>query len=110
MNKNWIIAMVLILAVVVVFAACKSNEKEEVTTQSTTQSTTQPIIEETDEITNETETDDGELELLPGDDLIIPEGDYSDEGALIIGGNSSDNTLDFSSNSSGEDSIGWSDL
>ena len=106
MNKNWIIALVLILAVVVVFAACKGNENEE-TPQSTTQ--TESTIDTSTESTTEVESDD-ELNLIPADDLIIPDGDFSDEGALIIGGNSSDNELSFSSNNSGEDHISWDEL
>ncbi len=102
MNKNWIIALVLILAVVVVFAACKGNESEEITTQSTTQSSTPSVTEPA----SDTESDDTDLELIPGDDLIISDSDYNDEGALVIGGDSSNDSFD----NSGEDSISWEEI
>ncbi len=106
MNKSWIIALVLILAVVVVFAACKGNESEEITTQPTTQPTTQSEAPSATEPVSDTESDDTDLELIPGDDLIISDDDYNDEGALIIGGNTSDNSFD----NSGEDSISWDEI
>ncbi|MBQ4572751.1 MAG: hypothetical protein IJA80_05690 [Clostridia bacterium] len=92
--KKWIIALVLILAVVIVFAACKGNEKEETPSQTPTQST--------EPASNDESTDD-ELDIVPGDDLIISDNEYhEDENPIIIGGGSADN--------SGEDSIDWSEI
>ena len=91
--KKWIIALVLILAVVVVFAACKGNGKEETPSQTPTQST--------EPASNDESTDD-ELELIPGNDLVISDEDFNDENTIIIGGGSNDN--------SGEDSIDWSEI
>ena len=102
MNKSWIIALILILAVVVVFAACKGNEGEEITTQPTTQSEAPSATEPASDI----ETDDTDIDLVPGDGLIIPDDDYNDEDALIIGGNSSGNFF----NNTGEDSISWDEI
>ena len=92
--KKWIIALVLILAVVVVFAACKGNDVEEPSTQPTTESTTEPV--------SDTESTDDEFELIPGDDLVISDEDFNDENTIIIGGGSSENA--------GEDSIDWSEI
>ena len=92
--KKWIIALVLILAVVVVFAACKGNDVEEPSTQPTTESTTGPV--------SDTESTDDEFELIPGDGLIISDEDFDDENVLIIG--------DGSSVDSGEATIEWSEI
>lgn len=89
MNNKWIIALVLLLAVVVVFAACKGNEKEETPSQTPTQSTTEPV------------TDD-ELEILPGDDIVVSDDDFKGENVIVIGGDSSGNT--------GEDTISWDEI
>lgn len=92
--KKWIIALVLILAVVIVFVACKGNDVEEPSTQ--------PTIESTTDSAGDTESNDDELELIPGDDLVISDEDFNDENAIVIGGGSSDNA--------GEDSIDWSEI
>ena len=92
--KKWIIALVLILAVVIVFAACKGKDAEEPSTQPTTESTTEPV--------SDTESNDIGLEIIPGDDLIISDEDFNDENAIIIGGGSSEN--------SGEDTIDWAEI
>ena len=88
MNNKWIIALVILLAVVVVFAACKGNEVEEPATQSTTESTT--------ELTND------DIEVIPGDELILNDEAFTDGNAIVIGGGSTDNTE--------EDGIDWSEI
>ncbi len=88
MNNKWIIALVILLAVVVVFAACKGNEAGEPATQSTTESTT--------ELTND------DIEVVPGDELILNDEAFTDGNAIVIGGNSADN--------SEEDGIDWSEI
>ncbi len=105
MSKKWIIALVLLLAVVVVFAACRSKEVEEPTTEITTELTTAPTTEEQpteyvsadDEKTSESET----LVITPGT------GDFSDDdfdsgNGIQIG--------DPSDNSGASGSISWSEI
>jgi hypothetical protein len=93
MNKNWIIALVLLLAVVVIFAACKGNDGDETTTESTTQPTTASVI---------TSEPDEDLELVPGEDLVINDEGFNSDDVLIFG--------EDSSSQGGEDSLSWEEI
>lgn len=88
MNNKWIIALIVLISVVVVFAACKGNDVEETTTQPTTESTTENVGED--------------IEVIPGDELILNEDALTDGNDIIIGGGSAD--------SSEEDGIEWSEI
>lgn len=83
--KKWIIALVLILAVVVVFVACKSNDSEKTPNESKT--------ELTNESSSETKKTEIMLDDLNGDDsgLNDIEGTFddienTDEGNIIYFG------------------------
>lgn len=88
MKNKWIIALIVLISVVVVFAACKGNDVEETTTQPTTESTTENVGED--------------IEVIPGDELILNEDALTDGNDIIIGGDSVD--------SSEEDGIEWSEI
>jgi hypothetical protein len=88
MKNKWIIALVILLSVVVVFAACKGNDSDDTTTQPTTESTTENVGED--------------IEVIPGDELILNEDALTDGNDIIIGGGSAD--------SSEEDGIEWSEI
>ena len=88
MKNKWIIALVILLSVVVVFAACKGNDSDDTTTQSTTESTTEKA--------------DDNIEVIPGEELKINDEAITDGNAIIIGGGSAD--------SSEEDGIEWSEI
>ena len=98
--KKWIIALVLILAVVIVFAACKGNEKEETPSQTPTQSTEPASNDESDSETKKTEIilDDlnDDFDDIQGtfDDL-----ENTDKGNIIHFGDGE--------NVTGEPTIGW---
>ena len=92
MNNKWIIALIVLISVVVVFAACKGNDVEETTTQPTTESTTESTTENVGE----------DIEVIPGDELILNEDALTDGNDIIIGGGSAD--------SSEEDGIEWSEI
>ena len=92
MNNKWIIELVILHAVVVVFAACKGNESEETTTQPTTESTT----------ASAGDNSSNDIEVIPGDELILNDEAFTDGNAIIIGGGDA--------NSSEEDSISWDEI
>lgn len=98
--KKWIIALVLILAVVIVFVACKGNEKEETPSQTPTQSTEPASNDESDSETKKTEIILDDL----NDDFNDIQGTFddlenTDKGNIIYFGDGE--------NVTGEPTIGW---
>lgn len=100
MNKKIILLVAVLLIVAIVFAACKGKTDVEEPTESTTESKVESTNEPTSgELIIGDISDEDFNTLIPG---TFEDGDMSGEGVIHVGGDSNE--------SSGEDSISWSEV